>query len=764
MVSLVIGVVNWVTAEPVIENPQLLMNPENVLRATLSCTTDVPTKALVVLSNDAHTVTVQSTQGLTTHHQIEIVGLHPQATYQVTMSVVDMAGNTTSDRSLELTTSALPADFPPIEITVNNPDKMQPGITFFSVRRWIPAQDPEWGLIVAIDEQGKVVWYHQEGAIVAAVSQLRNQNLLYINRAKGVIEMDILGNKKHIWLPEQLTPPIERDFHHDVIEMPSGNLLSLNREFRTIEGYTDENGDSIARRLRGDLVVEFTPAGEVVNQWSTFDLLDPYHIKHGLGLPTDPFVNWTHANSVFYDQRDDSIVVSLRSLDWVIKFARETGEVLWRLGEGGDFSLVGEGEWFFQQHAAKFLADGSLLLYDNGRYRTGIDNPNDFYSRAVQYQLDTSNSDSLTATQVWEFRDDEDFYSPFLCEVDHLANGNFLIADGGRVIDPSLEIQDESNQKWARIVEVAPPSEKVFELIIHDENPEMSYAVYRSEKFADLILANLGPTVRFSKPSQMPTGMDLTALLPTLSEQPTSLDLSVALFANKNSILQTINTLPLFKLPGWGLIQELTQGNLQFTLDNLRFAAHPWQIRHTLEQPMVQIDMNQTLRLVTDDGLEVLAHPAVQDLEAFEAALQTFNLPTPTIQDNGNLTISASETSWFQVRPDLISQAVNKSTTPGLFASQVPVFLIFETPDTRKWQQYLYPAPADLNALTQAAKSVTYNQGVLNFQWMGKNYQGMLDYTVSQGKKTGNFQVAPNESGGYLLTYPNGEMQKLLSF
>ena len=178
-ISLIVVLVgNLVNAQPLIENPYLIMNPENVLRATLSFNTDVPTKALAVLSNDEHTVTVHSTQGSTNRHQIEILGLHPQTKYTVIISVVDGVGNTTYDHSLQLETLALPKDFPPLKITLTNPDRMQPGITFFDIARSRPNGD--WGMIIAIDEQGKVVWYHKENVGIVAVSQLHNQNLLYL--------------------------------------------------------------------------------------------------------------------------------------------------------------------------------------------------------------------------------------------------------------------------------------------------------------------------------------------------------------------------------------------------------------------------------------------------------------------------------------------------------------------------------------------------------------------------------------------------------
>jgi len=774
---LIIGLMgNYTYAQPVIENPNLTMNPDNVLRATLNFTTDTPTKALAILQNDEHTITVPSTQGMTTAHQMEILGLHPQEIYAVTISVVDAMEQTTYNDSLQLETQSLPDDFPPLEITISEPDKMQQGITFFDIRRWVPARD-DWGLIIAIDEQGKVVWYHKD-ASMTAVSQMHNQNLLYL-RNGNAIEMDMLGNKKHIWVPAQLNPPISKSFHHDVIERPSGNLLTLIKDIRTIDGYIDENGGQISRQIKGDSIVEFTPEGQVVRQWDVFDMLDPHRIKGSLDGPPNSEINWTHANSVFYDERDDSILVSLRAQDWIIKFDRATGELLWRFGEDGDFSMLGNGEWPFHHHAARFLTDGSLLMYDNGNGRTGIEDANDLYSRAVQYQLDTSSSDpdQWTATQLWEFRDSEKFYSPFLSEVNHLANSNFLIADGGRVADPELSNRDEKNQKWARIVEVTStnPAEKVFELIIRDETPDKGYSVYRSEKLANLVWANLGPTVRFTDPAQIPTGLDLTTLLPTLSadseiEQSPSVDLSVDLFGNDGSILETLNTLPRFSQPESVLNQDATWGYIYLDMDDLRFALFPSQVKHSLEKAMLQVDNSQNVRFVTNDGLDISTFPAVQQPQALQMALSALGLNELTIQSNGHLKIPVSRTLWYSARPDWVSLTVNEKTKTGLTITTIPVSFVFEDDADNKRQQLLYPAPANMEALLTFAKRVEFSNGMLSFQFKGKTYRGLLDYVVeSQGNNNDSLEIStiPDENednlDDYLLSYPNGESQKLFA-
>ena len=53
--------------------------------------------------------------------------------------------------------------------------------------------------------------------------------------------------------------------------------------------------------------------------------------------------DWTHANAIAWSPADGNLLVSMRAQDWVIKidYANGTGDghVIWRLGEGGDFTI-----------------------------------------------------------------------------------------------------------------------------------------------------------------------------------------------------------------------------------------------------------------------------------------------------------------------------------------------------------------------------------------------------------------------------------------
>ena len=176
---------------------------------------------------------------------------------------------------------------------------------------------------------------------------------------------------------------------------------------------------------RGDVVIEYTPEGEVVHQLSLLDAIDPRDQpgSQQCNLKTDAiatgdrvFVDWSHGNSATLFEAENTVLVSARNLSSVMALRWEAdadgpaGEVLWQLGPGLDFELT-EGEWFYRQHAPEVQPDGTILLYDNGSQRP-VDTDDKAeapapYSRAVAYELDRSGPRSTwTARQVWEHRID----------------------------------------------------------------------------------------------------------------------------------------------------------------------------------------------------------------------------------------------------------------------------------------------------------------------------------------------------------------------
>ncbi len=117
-----------------------------------------------------------------------------------------------------------------------------------------------------------------------------------------------------------------------------------------------------------------------------------------------------------------------------------SGDVLWKLGWQGDFTLTsgGPSQWFYGQHGRAILADDghqmTLGVFDDGNYRVlddsaspplqcGIGAGPACYSRGVIYQI---NQDARTAQVVWQFL--PGMFSFWGGDIRRLLNGDMEIA------------------------------------------------------------------------------------------------------------------------------------------------------------------------------------------------------------------------------------------------------------------------------------------------------------------------------------------------
>ncbi len=403
-------------------------NPAVPLAAIVSAVTDEPAELVIEISDGANEWAVPASGERAIEHERAVIGFRPGRKHRLFVSARDQDGNTTPGRHvLKFETAPLPGDFPPIETTVSVPERMEPGVTLFSPGKWPTGgrADDRYGLVLAVDAAGEVRWYYRSNENITDPRPLPNGNLLLRVGYKRAVEMDMLGNVVAQWHAARYSDPAAVDkgprgsipvqtetFHHEIQQMPSGNLLTLSTEMRRLD-YPTEVKPGAPRKTAhvvGDVGVEFARDGSIVNEWKLMDMLDPERIGYDSLLPIWDWAypqadggtkDWSHGNSVFYDSADNSIIVSLRHQDAVVKFSRDTGRLVWILGTHKGwrdpwkrFLLEPQGplEWPYHQHAAKTTVRGTVMLFDNGNARAWpFDAPweaKDTYSRAVEYAVD----------------------------------------------------------------------------------------------------------------------------------------------------------------------------------------------------------------------------------------------------------------------------------------------------------------------------------------------------------------------------------------
>ncbi|HET7289335.1 MAG TPA: aryl-sulfate sulfotransferase [Thermodesulfobacteriota bacterium] len=520
-----------------VSGPSVVFSQNAPLAAVLSLTSDEPTEVEVDVTGSAaeansvspraEDFTVHS-DGFDTVHAITLLGFHPDSPYNIHVTLRDESGNETELNDVGVVTDPLPVGFPPIHVETSMPELMEPGVTLFPVRA-SGANLAFGSVFVALDESGQVVWYRRFANIgYGDIRHISNGNFLFIEDDATITEMNVLGDIVRRWHTNRNTNPSAGSilvdipiFHHEVFEMENGNFLVLTVGLRSIENYPTSDSDPEAPLetavVAGDEVVEFNPVdGTIINHWVLLDMLDPFRIGYdslgGFWNNNFPEIeagtrDWAHANAVIHDPSDDSIIVSMRHQDAVVKFSRQTGQLIWILGthanwdpvEFGSFLLDPIGDPFlfqYHQHAPETTPAGTILLYDNGNFKaspfeTKLTAPENF-SRAVEFSI---NKDTKQVTQVWEFGefDDPIRYAPFIGDADmQPITGNVLITHGGVTNDAEGLPSDNIglSKTSVHIIEVThtTPGEKVFEISIVDPTPEIAngWTTYRSERLPSL--------------------------------------------------------------------------------------------------------------------------------------------------------------------------------------------------------------------------------------------------------------------------------------
>ncbi|MEZ5394411.1 MAG: aryl-sulfate sulfotransferase [Bryobacterales bacterium] len=424
------------------EGPILTANPNPAvpLAAVVSFTTPEPVETTLSITDGTHSWEQTYDASHDPDKGLAVLGMRPNREHQITVQIASDSGSATSE-PLTFTTPALPEagiEFPPIQVLVSKPDRMEPGVTLFNPRRRRVGRSQEiadfnaaFGMLMALDSAGAPVWFYRTDSRISDFEISRNGNILYCTEDYRLVEIDWLGNIIRQWYAknrpegpaaEGAIPVDALTFHHEIDETPDGNILVLSSEVKAIDDYYTSEYDQRAPRKRqqvmGDVIVEFDRnTGKVVWEWHAFDHMDPFRIGYETfsnfwnrrGFPG--VVDWSHANNLLYDESDDSIVVNFRYQAAAMKIDRKTKEIKWIFGEPtgwGDLSdkvLKPEGEvrWPFHQHSPNPTPNGTLLIFDNGNYqarpfRKPAPVPST-YSRAVEYAIDERNR---TVRELWQ--------------------------------------------------------------------------------------------------------------------------------------------------------------------------------------------------------------------------------------------------------------------------------------------------------------------------------------------------------------------------
>jgi arylsulfate sulfotransferase len=365
--------------------------------------------------------------------QIWVAGMKASTTYHM-RAHVDFAdgGAPWVDQDRIFTTGALPSSLKPPGITVTRPTpnlSPAPGVELFSL-----LEPPQTNMLqtLATDLRGNIIWYYPPGGAFP-IKPMQNGHFI-LNISSGLREIDLVGNTIRNISLDQVNQSLRMKgypfsitiFSHDVLVLPNGHwigLASTSKDFTDLPGYPGTTS------VVGDALVDIDLDGNVVWAWSAFDYLDVN--RHLQGLP-----DWTHGNALVYTP-DGNLLLSMRHQSWILKIDYANGvglgDILWRLGDGGDFALLGGDptEWFYGQHDPTILStqgsqttlaiwdDGNLRLDSGGVACGSTPTAPPCYSRATIFQIEES---TRIASLLWQ--DLPGFYCFWGGSIGTLSNGD----------------------------------------------------------------------------------------------------------------------------------------------------------------------------------------------------------------------------------------------------------------------------------------------------------------------------------------------------
>ena len=370
-----------------------------------------------------------------------VAGMRASTAYHLRGTIKFKDGSQFIDADSTFTTGALPVGKLPTFTATTTPGMTpQSGVELLDVINTGGVQGT--GMAVT-DLQGNVIWTYDQGNTTLYANPIKllpnGHFLMLLNTLGGgdgansvMREVDLAGQTVWEMTAADLNAALAAapcagcnttvvGAHHDFAILPNGHLIVIVSQKQTISSVV----------VTGDLLIDLDENRKPVWIWSEFDHLDTSRQPY-------LFPDWTHTNAVIYSPDDGNLIISIRHQNWLVKInygdGAGNGDVVWRLGYQGDFTLVGgtdPQDWFYAQHGPSFVGTKtagafSLVLFDNGDDRgvasgplCGAPGQPACYSTVPIFDIDET---AKTATLTWNPTTPE--YSFFGGNAEVLANGN----------------------------------------------------------------------------------------------------------------------------------------------------------------------------------------------------------------------------------------------------------------------------------------------------------------------------------------------------
>lgn len=373
---------------------------------------------------------------------ILVAGMKPSTTYHMRAKIMSNGTAVWMDEDRVFRTGAI-GPIPPPTIRVSNPGAGSAAQSSGVELIMFGSNPGTKNLSTFVtDRQGNVIWYYglPDGNTLSLIKPMPNGHMLvgiHTDSLSEIREISLAGDTVRALSSISLQGKLQtlgcacnfQFFHHDFAPLANGHTIVLGqttKDFVNLPGYPGTT------TVAGDILVDLDENWQPVWFWSAFDHLDVN--RHLFGLP-----DWTHSNAVLYNPQDGNLLLSMRHQSWLLyidyKDGAGSGDILWRLGNQGEFTLntSDPSKWFYAQHFPSFIningSQISLAVFDNGNFRPGSTGAPcgtgavPCYSRAAIFNLDQI---TMQAELHWEYL--PGFFSFWGGSINQLQNGNVEFA------------------------------------------------------------------------------------------------------------------------------------------------------------------------------------------------------------------------------------------------------------------------------------------------------------------------------------------------
>jgi hypothetical protein len=230
-----------------------------------------------------------------------------------------------------------------------------------------PSSGPGQRGPMIVDDAGNVVWFRHTRGTAMNLRAAMYKGRPVLTWWEGTVDKLGLGYGEHV--------VVDHSYHeiarfpagrrrggdlHELVLTPTGTALvtAWAKVTRNLLGRGGRRNHTVIDGIAQEVEV---PSARVLFEWRSIGHV-PFSETH---VGVAPTFDYFHINSIDLAP-DGDLLVSARNTWAVYKISRKTGRIVWRLGgKKSDFQM-GPGTNFAWQHDARWQADGTITLFDDG--------------------------------------------------------------------------------------------------------------------------------------------------------------------------------------------------------------------------------------------------------------------------------------------------------------------------------------------------------------------------------------------------------------